>query len=235
MGLRTRRLGTRLHSFFSTEMSSARFRFLLKPSSVLLYCPSPHTVSCRGNSKYHYYGIRVKPDSPLNRLQEDMQYMALRQQPVQQKQRYHGQLGTRADLQRSLWHKLAFFSTLRRAMWFQVQASAEVWCLLWGELLRWRPATSWCSRADGHCTEPTPPAVLRSLLSSRLSGWFWNQKHMWCFLIIARCWFDLDFPDRCIAGTPGLRRAGPGAEQYREHRPRGCESSAVPLQRALWG
>lgn len=45
--------------------------------------------SRRGNSKYHYYGIRVKPDSPLNRLQEDMQYMALRQQPVQQKQRYH--------------------------------------------------------------------------------------------------------------------------------------------------
>lgn len=43
---------------------------------------------CRGNSKYHYYGIRVKPDSPLNRLQEDMQYMALRQQPVHQKQRY---------------------------------------------------------------------------------------------------------------------------------------------------
>lgn len=44
-------------------------------------------LSGRGNSKYHYYGIRVKPDSPLNRLQEDMQYMALRQQPVQQKQR----------------------------------------------------------------------------------------------------------------------------------------------------
>uniref|UniRef100_A0A6Q2XVH5 Transcription factor RFX3 n=1 Tax=Esox lucius TaxID=8010 RepID=A0A6Q2XVH5_ESOLU len=42
---------------------------------------------CR-NSKYHYYGIRLKPDSPLNRLQEDMQYMALRQQPVQQKQRF---------------------------------------------------------------------------------------------------------------------------------------------------
>ncbi|XP_071657675.1 transcription factor RFX3-like [Patagioenas fasciata] len=41
-----------------------------------------------GNSKYHYYGIRVKPDSPLNRLQEDMQYMAMRQQPMQQKQRY---------------------------------------------------------------------------------------------------------------------------------------------------
>ncbi|CAL1569370.1 unnamed protein product [Knipowitschia caucasica] len=45
-------------------------------------------LGTRGNSKYHYYGIRVKPESPLNRLQEDMQYMALRQQPVQQKQRF---------------------------------------------------------------------------------------------------------------------------------------------------
>ncbi|XP_078812405.1 transcription factor RFX3 isoform X2 [Oryzias latipes] len=45
-------------------------------------------LGTRGNSKYHYYGIRVKPDSPLNRLQEDMQYMALKQQPVQQKQRF---------------------------------------------------------------------------------------------------------------------------------------------------
>ncbi|XP_077659251.1 transcription factor RFX3-like [Urocitellus parryii] len=45
-------------------------------------------LGTRGNSKYHYYGIRVKPDSPLNCLQEDMQYMAMRQQPMQQKQRY---------------------------------------------------------------------------------------------------------------------------------------------------
>ncbi|KAM6394723.1 transcription factor RFX3-like isoform 2-T2 [Rhynochetos jubatus] len=45
-------------------------------------------LGTRGNSKYHYYGIRVKPDSPLNRLQEDIQYMAMRQQPMQQKQRY---------------------------------------------------------------------------------------------------------------------------------------------------
>uniref|UniRef100_A0A3P8SHY9 DNA-binding protein RFX2 n=1 Tax=Amphiprion percula TaxID=161767 RepID=A0A3P8SHY9_AMPPE len=44
-------------------------------------------LGTRGNSKYHYYGIRVKPDSPLNRLQEDTQYMAMRQQPVHQKQR----------------------------------------------------------------------------------------------------------------------------------------------------
>ncbi|PNI25402.1 RFX2 isoform 10, partial [Pan troglodytes] len=26
-------------------------------------------LGTRGNSKYHYYGIRLKPDSPLNRLQ----------------------------------------------------------------------------------------------------------------------------------------------------------------------
>ncbi|KAJ3604846.1 hypothetical protein NHX12_026898 [Muraenolepis orangiensis] len=46
-------------------------------------------LGTRGNSKYHYYGIRVKPDSPLNRLQDDMQFMqALRQQPVQQRQRF---------------------------------------------------------------------------------------------------------------------------------------------------
>uniref|UniRef100_A0A6J0SNC0 DNA-binding protein RFX2 n=1 Tax=Pogona vitticeps TaxID=103695 RepID=A0A6J0SNC0_9SAUR len=45
-------------------------------------------LGTRGNSKYHYYGIRLKPDSPLNRLQEDPQYMAMRQQPVYQKQRY---------------------------------------------------------------------------------------------------------------------------------------------------
>uniref|UniRef100_A0A671KYQ0 DNA-binding protein RFX2 n=1 Tax=Sinocyclocheilus anshuiensis TaxID=1608454 RepID=A0A671KYQ0_9TELE len=45
-------------------------------------------LGTRGNSKYHYYGIRLKPDSPLNRLQDDMQYMAMRQQPVHQKQRF---------------------------------------------------------------------------------------------------------------------------------------------------
>ncbi|XP_061456521.1 DNA-binding protein RFX2 isoform X2 [Rhineura floridana] len=45
-------------------------------------------LGTRGNSKYHYYGIRLKPDSPLNRLQEDAQFMAMRQQPVHQKQRY---------------------------------------------------------------------------------------------------------------------------------------------------
>lgn len=78
MGLRTRRLGTRSPPFLPSPAAA------LPVVSGLLIGFS----SCRGNSKYHYYGIRVKPDSPLNRLQEDMQYMALRQQPVQQKQRY---------------------------------------------------------------------------------------------------------------------------------------------------
>ncbi|MFT7819058.1 DNA-binding protein RFX2 isoform X1 [Arapaima gigas] len=45
-------------------------------------------LGTRGNSKYHYYGIRLKPDSPLNRLQDDSQYMAMRQQPVHHKQRF---------------------------------------------------------------------------------------------------------------------------------------------------
>lgn len=62
----------------------------IAPAALLLLTPfclfSPS--SPRGNSKYHYYGIRVKPDSPLNRLQEDTQYMAMRQQPVHQKPRF---------------------------------------------------------------------------------------------------------------------------------------------------
>lgn len=28
-------------------------------------------VSCRGNSKYHYYGIRVKPGSQLTNVSDD--------------------------------------------------------------------------------------------------------------------------------------------------------------------
>lgn len=120
-------------------------------------------LSCRGNSKYHYYGIRVKPDSPLNRLQEDMQYMALRQQPVQQKQRYNGSYTCIRAC--SMEHSVivTIVSILSWAMWFQVQASAEVWWRLWGKLLRWRPAPSRCSRADSHCAEPAPPAVPRSV------------------------------------------------------------------------
>lgn len=42
---------------------------------------------CRGNSKYHYYGLRIKAGSPLLRLVEDQQHLAMRQQPFAQKQR----------------------------------------------------------------------------------------------------------------------------------------------------
>ncbi len=39
-------------------------------------------VCFRGNSKYHYYGLRIKSNSPLHRLVEDQQHLAMRQQPV---------------------------------------------------------------------------------------------------------------------------------------------------------
>ncbi|KAG1703687.1 MHC class II regulatory factor RFX1 [Nymphon striatum] len=39
-------------------------------------------LGTRGNSKYHYYGLRVKPDSPLVNISEDHGSSALRQQPL---------------------------------------------------------------------------------------------------------------------------------------------------------
>ncbi|XP_049733057.1 MHC class II regulatory factor RFX1 isoform X2 [Elephas maximus indicus] len=44
-------------------------------------------LGTRGNSKYHYYGLRIKANSPLLRLMEDQQHMAMRGQPFSQKQR----------------------------------------------------------------------------------------------------------------------------------------------------
>ncbi|KAM9514245.1 LOW QUALITY PROTEIN: MHC class II regulatory factor RFX1 [Guaruba guarouba] len=44
-------------------------------------------LGTRGNSKYHYYGLRIKAGSPLLRLMEDQQHLAMRQQPFAQKQR----------------------------------------------------------------------------------------------------------------------------------------------------
>jgi hypothetical protein len=35
----------------------------------------------RGNSKYHYYGIRIKPDSPLNTFPQEETPPAMRQPP----------------------------------------------------------------------------------------------------------------------------------------------------------
>ncbi|KAM7393864.1 hypothetical protein PAMP_020701 [Pampus punctatissimus] len=40
-----------------------------------------------GNSKYHYYGLRIKSGSPLLRLMDEQQHMAMRQQPFSQKNR----------------------------------------------------------------------------------------------------------------------------------------------------
>lgn len=35
-------------------------------------------LGTRGNSKYHYYGIRIKPNSPLNALQDEISCMTMR-------------------------------------------------------------------------------------------------------------------------------------------------------------
>ncbi|KAM9454188.1 MHC class II regulatory factor RFX1 isoform 1-T1 [Clarias gariepinus] len=44
-------------------------------------------LGTRGNSKYHYYGLRIKSSSPLHRLMEDQQHLAMRQQPFSHKHR----------------------------------------------------------------------------------------------------------------------------------------------------
>ncbi|XP_068606827.1 MHC class II regulatory factor RFX1-like [Brachionichthys hirsutus] len=44
-------------------------------------------LGTRGNSKYHYYGLRIKSSSPLLRLMDEQQHMAMRQQPFAQKHR----------------------------------------------------------------------------------------------------------------------------------------------------
>ncbi|XP_053085955.1 MHC class II regulatory factor RFX1 isoform X1 [Pangasianodon hypophthalmus] len=44
-------------------------------------------LGTRGNSKYHYYGLRIKSSSPLHRLVEDQQHLAMRQQPFSHKHR----------------------------------------------------------------------------------------------------------------------------------------------------
>ncbi|XP_072240393.1 MHC class II regulatory factor RFX1 isoform X2 [Leuresthes tenuis] len=44
-------------------------------------------LGTRGNSKYHYYGLRIKSGSPLLRLMDEQQHMAMRQQPFTQKNR----------------------------------------------------------------------------------------------------------------------------------------------------
>ncbi|XP_037107708.1 MHC class II regulatory factor RFX1 isoform X2 [Syngnathus acus] len=44
-------------------------------------------LGTRGNSKYHYYGLRIKSGSPLLRLMDEQQITAMRQEPFPQKSR----------------------------------------------------------------------------------------------------------------------------------------------------
>ena len=56
--------------------------FVILLQCVYDYCA---VLNCRGNSKYHYYGIRIKPSSPLNQLSDHDSQVAMRQSPSAQK------------------------------------------------------------------------------------------------------------------------------------------------------
>lgn len=72
------------HDLDKTFLSShSCFRSIVCCRLKTSYCPSFD----RGNSKYHYYGLRIKAGSSLVRLMEDQQHLAMRQQPFSQKQR----------------------------------------------------------------------------------------------------------------------------------------------------
>ncbi|XP_041475684.1 transcription factor RFX3-like isoform X3 [Lytechinus variegatus] len=45
-------------------------------------------LGTRGNSKYHYYGIRIKSTSSLNQFQDDTGHTAMRQQPINSAKRF---------------------------------------------------------------------------------------------------------------------------------------------------
>ncbi|XP_070564347.1 transcription factor RFX3-like isoform X8 [Ptychodera flava] len=54
-------------------------------------------LGTRGNSKYHYYGIRIKATSPLNQLQDDVNTTAMRQQPINSGKRFKATTATGKD------------------------------------------------------------------------------------------------------------------------------------------
>ncbi|XP_071800198.1 transcription factor RFX3-like isoform X2 [Asterias amurensis] len=55
-------------------------------------------LGTRGNSKYHYYGIRIKSSSPLNQYQEESGHTAMRQQPINSAKRFKpSPLGSKQD------------------------------------------------------------------------------------------------------------------------------------------
>ncbi|KAK6188564.1 hypothetical protein SNE40_004716 [Patella caerulea] len=53
-------------------------------------------LGTRGNSKYHYYGIRIKASSPLNQYTDD-QTMAMRQQPMYQSKKPSSKVDGESD------------------------------------------------------------------------------------------------------------------------------------------
>ncbi|XP_022109748.1 transcription factor RFX3-like isoform X3 [Acanthaster planci] len=55
-------------------------------------------LGTRGNSKYHYYGIRIKSSSPLNQYQEESGHTAMRQQPINSAKRFKpSPIGSKQD------------------------------------------------------------------------------------------------------------------------------------------
>lgn len=54
-------------------------------------------LGTRGNSKYHYYGIRIKSSSILNQYQDDQQHTAMRQQPINSAKRFKPSIGGKTE------------------------------------------------------------------------------------------------------------------------------------------
>lgn len=82
MGLRTRRLGTRY-----THRRTHAEKMCQTGAAAQYHKYMCVNMCSRGNSKYHYYGLRIKSGSPLLRLMDEQQHLAMRQQPFSQKHR----------------------------------------------------------------------------------------------------------------------------------------------------
>ena len=70
-----------VHSYWLASIT------LMKPFLTMNFVSQSYFIMftnffCRGNSKYHYYGIRIKSSSILNQYQDDGGHTAMRQQPI---------------------------------------------------------------------------------------------------------------------------------------------------------
>ena len=103
-----------------------------------------------------------------------LRYTSKTRLPTQQTPRGHAVYGSQTaacsaetevhrqpDIHTDMRYLSHLISVLRWALWFQVQAGAEVWQRRWGELLSRRPKPTECRGADSHRAEPAPPAVPR--------------------------------------------------------------------------